>query len=844
MNHARSAVFVAISLLILLASCATPAPEEEPITIAFACRDYQRDLYQALAQAFHEDHPSIDVQIRSIDEITGNPPGVVTSDDPIEIASAADTFVGYATGLGDTPPQNVVLDLSELATQDETFDRDDFYEGVLGLFQSQGKLWGLPESAHARVVFYNPKLFDAANVPYPQIGWSWDDFVEAASRLTIREGGTVQQYGYMDTWPGYALVSLAYQRAGSLIEREQDVVVAHLDEPGVAEAVAWYADLVRTHAVMPDLTTMDDRERQRFAYEQSPAMWAGGTYEIDNFRALYGAGVVPFPEAGPTVASVSAQGYFVSAGTAHPEAAWRWIEFLTRQSSSLLLGTLPVRKSVADQHWKTVDEEVAAVGQHVLEHAVDYPPFVWVFLGRALEEVLSGASTEAALATAQDKVSASLAAEAEAARRPPTPIAVATPAPSPTPGGTRVRFSLYYDVDPTAYRGLVDQFQQEHPGIAVEILPMEGRTIRERAAAADCFVHHAGSLYVEDTDALLSLDPMVAEDEFELGVFSAFLEDVQVDGELWALPLETDASLLYYNRDLFDGAGVPYPSEEWTPQEWIARAVELTDAGAAEPVYGFYPRDGAYASAPASIVRLGGRLFDADGHPTFDHPSVIAALSAYADLVLQASPPAARERGDARWPAYGTWWGAHPGTSGSGSIATWVDLRENHLTAPPLDFPVGVVPIPGGNVSTDVSTLHALFISAKTPHPDACWAWIAFLSEQEGAVSLFPARQDIATSDAWRERVGSDTADAWLSLLERGKSARLPWNEDWDLRFSLYWLDAALAEVLDGAPPIAALAEAQVKASTFLECVSASEEEAAWQDCARQADPDVALPEE
>jgi ABC-type glycerol-3-phosphate transport system substrate-binding protein len=844
MKTPRSTILTTILVSVLLASCATPTPEIEPVTITFACQDYQRDLYQGLAQAFHEDHPSIDVQIRSADEITGNPPGVVTSDDPIKIASAADTFVGYPSSLGDTPPQDIVLDLSDLAAQDETFDRDDFYGGVLGLFQGEGRLWGLPTGAHARVVFYNPKLFDTAGIPYPQIGWSWDDFVEAASRLTIREGGTVKQYGYMDDWPGQALVSLAHQRAGPLIERDQDIVVAHLDVPGVAEAVTWYADLVRTHAVMPDLTLMEDRERQRFAYEQSPGMWAGGTYEIDNFRALYGAGVVPFPEAGPSVASVSAQGYYVSAGTAHPEAAWRWIEFLSRQSSDPLLGTLPVRRSVADQHWKTVDDETAAVGQYVLEHAVDYPPFVWVFLGMALEEVLSGESMEAALTAAQDKVSARLAAEAEAARRPPTPVTVATPAPTPTPGGVQIRFSLYYDMELALYRALADQFQAGHPDIAIEILPREGRTIEERAASADCFVHDAHSLGAGNIDALLSLDPMIAEDEFELGVFSAFLEDVQMDGKLWALPLEAEASLLYYNRSLFDRAGAPYPSEAWTPQEWIERAIELTDAGAADPLYGFYPRDGAYADAPASIVRLGGQLFDANGQPTFDHPSAVAALTAYADLILKASPPAARERGEAHWPAYGMWWGVHPGTSEAGNIATWVDLRGNHLIAPPLDFSVGVAPLPGGDLSTDVSALRALFISAQTPHPRACWAWIAFLSKEGQAVSLFPAHQDIAKSDAWCEQVGADTANAWLSLLGRGKAAQLPWIDDWNIRFSLYWFDEALAEVLDGAPPIASLAEAQTKASTFVNCVSAGEDKASWQTCARQADPDVVLPEE
>ena len=125
MEHWRKIALIALSLCILLVSCANPAPEGGPVTITFACRDHQRDQYRSLARTFHKGHPSIDIQIRSIGEITGNPSGVVTTSDPIKIVSAADTYVGYAGDIGNDPPQNVFLDLSELAANDERFDRGD-----------------------------------------------------------------------------------------------------------------------------------------------------------------------------------------------------------------------------------------------------------------------------------------------------------------------------------------------------------------------------------------------------------------------------------------------------------------------------------------------------------------------------------------------------------------------------------------------------------------------------------------------------------------------------------------------------------------------------------------------
>ena len=63
--------------------------------------------------------------------------------------------------------------------------------------------------------------------------------------------------------------------------------------------------------------------------------------------------------------------------------------------------------------------------------------------------------------------------------------------------------------------------------------------------------------------------------------------------------------------------------------------------------------------------------------------------------------------------------------------------------------------------------------------------------------------------------------------------------------FALYWLDEALADALAGARPAAALAEAQVKAVAFADCLaSGGATEEAMYTCARQADPDVVLPGE
>jgi ABC-type glycerol-3-phosphate transport system substrate-binding protein len=850
--HPLMLIVLAVLLALSIAACTSPAPtaEVETVTITFACKDYQRDRYGDLAQEFHKLHPAIGVELVSIDEVLGrgSSGGVITAstDDVYKIAAAADTFVDSAYVLEWVAPQDIVLDLTELAEQDERFSLDDFYAGPVTLFQRGGKLWGLPLEAHVLLTFYNPKLFDAADVPYPHIGWSWDDFLDAASRLTIRDGETVRQYGYMDPAPFYTLPLFAHQKAGRLIDQNQDPPVARLDVPGVIEAVQWYADLILVHGVMPNPVTMDSLARQRFPYEQSPAMWVGFSYEMDNFEHLYDARVVSFPEAGEAAADVSANGYFISAGTVYPEAAWRWIEFLSRQPVERYGGGVPARKSVAEEmhYWKTLGDDTAAVYQYALEHVGNLSEIRGA-LKNAWTAVLEGEPVEVALAAAQERVNAQLAQAAAEAQRPPAKVAVATPLPTPTPGGTLIRFLASYGTDLTPHRTLARRFQEAHPEITVEVLAGGGNTLAEQAATADCFAWYAFGLG-QDAGTLLALDPFLADDEtLDLNGFPpAFLEPVRIDGTLWALPLEADAWLLYYNRDLFDEVGAPYPAADWTPQQLIEQAIALTDQSAPQPIYGFYPRDGAYADAPEYVAWLGGRLFDADGRPTLDDPSVSEALASYVDLIVRATPPSAQERGGNRWSGYSTWFGAHPGPVSLGRVAMWTDLYGNHGGAPSLDFNVGVVPLPAGAVPLADLVSRALFISAQTPHAAACWDWIAFLSTQPEVVSWLPVHRDVAASEAWRERAGAGTADAWLTILDRIETLQRPWATSMGY-YALYWFDEALADVLAGAWPSAALAEAQSKATAFTDCIVGSEySQESIHACARQADPGVVLPGE
>jgi multiple sugar transport system substrate-binding protein len=836
-----------VVLLLVAAACAKPAPEQEAVTISFACRDYLRPWYRELADAFQKENPGIAVRILSVEEIlertVGGGVGIVSSDDIVKVAHAADTYVDDARMLGDRP-QGVALDLTDLAERDGELLLDDFLPAALALFQRDDGLWGLPLEANTMLLYYSPERFDEGGLPYPEAGWSWDDFLDAIVRLTIREEDTVIEYGFVDPFVYSVLPLLVHARTGPLIEERHGAAQARLDDPRVAEAVQWYADLVTRYGVMPDPRELDSLTLQRLPHEAAPAMWLSGSWYRDEFAS---AGIVPLPESdGVGVASLSAKGAIISAGTTHPREAWRWVAFLSEQPPFEYSDAIPARESVirATGTWGKMDPALAAAYQYNLAHAVDVPGFIGGALSRAYQGTLEGVSVEAALAEEQTRANETLARLAEASDQPAVGFTVA-PLPATSSKDTiEVRFHVLSSSDLDLYRTVVQQFGDTHPGIRVQVEPSSDWPIAGQAAEADCFVGYATGVRASRED-LLALDPLIAEDEYDSGLFYPdYVAPLTIDGTLWGLPLDADARLLYYNRDRLDQAGAPYPAMDWTPRDLVTWALDLTDLDGPVPQYGFYPIFGAYVDAATYVAWLGGQLFDVQGQPTFADPTACEAVTLYAALIAGAAPPQALERTGDRLSGVTVTWGEHPGLVQSGQVAMWVDDHEHHVTAGALGFPVGVAPLPVGAVPFN-ATLRALYISANATHPDACWAWITFLSAQPQAVRLLPVRRDVAESDAWRERAGPEAAQAWSEILARPQAPQPSWYTDPVADRALYWFDEALAQVLDDVPPADALASAQSKASAFTACMQENaEDQQAWRTCARQADPTVTLPEQ
>jgi multiple sugar transport system substrate-binding protein len=116
-----------------------------------------------------------------------------------------------------------------------------FGQGLVDTYSTDGSLWAAPDRAGTAVLYYNKDIFDAQGVEYPSADWGWDEFRAAADQLTVRNGDTVESWGYAagDWWPWY--LTWIYQNGGRVLD-ESGAPVVNSDEN--VEALEFYNSLV------------------------------------------------------------------------------------------------------------------------------------------------------------------------------------------------------------------------------------------------------------------------------------------------------------------------------------------------------------------------------------------------------------------------------------------------------------------------------------------------------------------------------------------------------------------------------------------------------------------------
>lgn len=349
-----------LTIAALLAGCMLePEPTPEPVTIRFVPGEDLYHDYERAIREFNEEYPHITIELAYFG------------------TQEVDAFAAPSFMLGAIGQEIELAPLDAYIEQDREFDLSDFYPETLAMSRQDGRTLALPAGLDMVVVYYSQDLFDQRGVPYPQEGWTLDDFVLTAARL--RDPGA-DVFGYAAVDPILDALMFIRQRGGWILDDLEQPTQVTFNDPRTVEALEFFVDLMVVHNVAP---TPDQLRSAAFGssaqagvYADKVGMWMdwlsqrGGGQPTSNWPAEWTMrwGMAPLPggEQASTLAVVN--GYYMLADSAHPEAAWRWISWLSERTPARLV---PARRSIleSDAYARLVGDEMARVALATMEEA-------------------------------------------------------------------------------------------------------------------------------------------------------------------------------------------------------------------------------------------------------------------------------------------------------------------------------------------------------------------------------------------------------------------------------------------------------------------------------------------
>lgn len=318
-----------------------------------------------------------------------------------------------------------------------------------------------------------------------------------------------------------------------------------------------------------------------------------------------------------------------------------------------------------------------------------------------------------------------------------------------------IRVALWDYSNTEYYKTMINGFKEANPGIDVEIVEFSAAEysdtiVVKMAANEDYDVIFMKGL--PEMAALINDGKLMALDElaegYDFAPYGGTEKSLTVDGVLYGLPFRKDNNLIFYNKDLFDAAGVDYPQDGMTFDEYIDLAREMTSGEGADKVYG------THVHTWASNVYMYSRFKD---EYVYNDASTWDALIPYYEGIL-----ALQEEGCVQ--NYGSLKSGNIHYSGvfykqeaaMMQIGTWYInmLLENVPSEAQgiASFNWGVCSIPNDEgITTEnvVGGITPVALGAYSKHPEEAWAFLTYITGAEGAQIL--ARTGIVPAWAGQE---------------------------------------------------------------------------------------------
>lgn len=313
---------------------------------------------------------------------------------------------------------------------------------------------------------------------------------------------------------------------------------------------------------------------------------------------------------------------------------------------------------------------------------------------------------------------------------------------------------------------MADAFHTEYPNITVELETIgyddyftQMQTRVAGGTAPDCY-----ELNIENFAAYANKGMLAEISGVDIsGLNDTALGAFNVNGKQYGLPESFSNVVLIYNKDLFDQAGVDYPTDDWTQDDLQNAAEKIHALG--EDIFGIW-QPITYNEFYKVVAQYGGTLLNEDKTEfTINSVENVKAAQTLVDRVLVSNvqPNAVQQGGMGDWDMF---------MSGRlGMIPTGIWAFQTFTEG--CDFAWDIVVEPGSTAKATHFFSNCVVMNPETEYPEEVATWLAWLTASTASADIrleagwdLPALKDMEALSSYLEVTPPENRQAVFKSLD------------------------------------------------------------------------------
>ncbi|WP_157950095.1 ABC transporter substrate-binding protein [Vallitalea okinawensis] len=295
----------------------------------------------------------------------------------------------------------------------------------------------------------------------------------------------------------------------------------------------------------------------------------------------------------------------------------------------------------------------------------------------------------------------------------------------------KIKFAMWDKNLQLFYGKVIDEFEELYPNIDVEMQIVDWdnywnniQLAAEVGTLPDVIWMNAPNVInFSEKSYIIPLDTYIKEDAINMNDYFSLTTDMYtVNDQLYAMPIFWDIICLWYNKDIFDAYGMPYPTSDWKFDDLLLVAEKFNNKE--EDIWGLaVALDNEQSLYYNSIVQCGGYILSEDKKQSgFSSEATKNGIEVWYNLYKEGTIPYLKDdtdlaeyfkEGKAAMIYHGSW--------------VYPELTRDEK----IGDSIGIEALPAMEQEGTIVHGIGMAITSTTDYPDEAWLFIKYLSSKK-----------------------------------------------------------------------------------------------------------------